>query len=49
MEIMSTVLRRETVRTVMARRKRQYLKSTINELGTDSKNKNNRGLYNGVN
>jgi hypothetical protein len=30
-------------------KKRKYLKDKINELATDSKNKNIRGLYRGIN
>jgi hypothetical protein len=30
-------------------KKREYLKDKINELATNSKNKNNRDLYKGIN
>jgi hypothetical protein len=41
-------LRSETSRT-FRKKKREYLKGKINELGTNNKNKNIRDLYRGIN
>jgi hypothetical protein len=41
-------VRREASRTFRTK-KREYLKNKINELETDSKNKNIRDLYRGIN